>query len=187
MESCMPNVEDVVAQNTVRIERVCLGDMPSGPRTLKLHTIKKGSSIEKRIYAEVYELADDRIRGYLPSKVWYRDPNVPVDEHFFGVFVHMVFYVSGAFPEHALPFGTGKAWMVVIPVDDDTTITYPVGTRIFIDQIQTPTQTLYTFVFGEDAYGDIVVNDDQPNAQPEEVDCLQAYNDFMMKETTNDN
>lgn len=182
MESNLPNFEEMVAQHTVRIERLRLGDMTSSPRTLKLNTVTAGSSIEQPITVELYELNDDRVRGYLPSKVWYRDPGYDVDERCYGDHINMVFYTSGAFPDIAKPFGTGKAWMCVVPIDDYTTVTYPVGTRIFIDQIQTPTVTLYTFVFGEDAYDDIVISDPRPGSQELELSCLDLYGELIWKE-----
>lgn len=168
MKSALPPAEEIKYHNTMKMVRVKLSDLPSRDVTFKLEGVDAKTGERFSLSAPLHEIDDHIVRGYLPSKVWWR----PEDDD-----VHFLFYVQESMPHEVRPFGTGKSYISAMYIGDHCTIEYEVGLHIFIDQVQTSEGTLYVFMFGEKEYKNAVMVSNSTESQPKDVDCL--YDDMF--------
>ncbi len=164
MKSALPPIEEIKAHNTMKMVRVKLSDLPSHNGTFKFDGVDQESGVRFPLIAPIYEIDDHIVRGFLPSKVWWR----PEDDD-----VHFLFYVQGNMSHDARPFGTGKSYISAMYIGDRCTIEYEVGLHIFIDQVQTSTGTLYVFMFGEKEYKNAVMDSEIIG----DLECVQTKED----------
>lgn len=94
----------------------------------------------------IYTLTDEKVAGYLPSKVWWDDKK---DD------LCLLYYVSPALPDQARPFGTKPVHCFVIDYDHGD-VEYDPMWRVFIDQVKTPTGMMIVVMFNDDLYKQIV-------------------------------
>ena len=149
MKSALPPIEEVRAHNVMKMVRLKLSELPYHNGTFKFDGVDRESGTRFPLIAPIYEIDDHIVKGFLPSKSWWR----PEDDD-----VHLLFYVQESMPIEVRPFGTGKSYISAMYIGDHTTIEYEVGLHIFIDQVQTQTGTLYVFMFGEKEYKSVVMD-----------------------------
>lgn len=94
----------------------------------------------------VYTLIDEKVAGYLPSKVWWDDKK---DD------LCLLYYVSQALPDQARPFGNKPVHCFVIDYDHGD-VEYDPMWRVFIDQVKTPYGMMIVVMFNDDLYKQIV-------------------------------
>lgn len=148
-ESSLPSPEEVRAHNTMRMIRVRLTDLPYENVVTKLDCAFEGIEARMPMLLMLHEVDDHPVRGFLPSKVWWRKEDNDL---------HFLFYVQPNMPAEARPFGTGKSYIGATYIDPTCTVEYEVGLRVFIDQVQTDEGTLYVFMFGENEYDNVVAS-----------------------------
>lgn len=93
----------------------------------------------------VYEIDNEKVLGYLPSKVWWH-----TDEG-----LELLYYVSPALPQQARPFGDEPVYCFYTLMENQS-FTYDATWRVFLDQVQTPAGTLLVCMFNKDLYEHIV-------------------------------
>lgn len=140
----MPPVDVVRAQHTMKMERIIVQNFPFEKRETLVDIISR-SGTSTRAIVNLYNVDDDRTRGYLPSKVWKVDGST-----------EMVFYCTPSLPAGARPFGEGPMYVFELLVGSQVTVEYDVEARLFVDQVVTPNGVWYVFVFGEDQLGKII-------------------------------
>lgn len=151
LTSNMPSAseaEEVRREQVMRIERVVVTDMPSTRVRLNIDTVtRNGEGVRKPVVCNMWTIDLDRVRGYLPSKVWYDQDRQ----------LHAVFYCSSALPTAVRAFGDGPTYVCAFQINEWTTVEYGVDMRLFIDQVQMPGgDTWYVMMFGEKESGMIV-------------------------------
>jgi len=148
-ESNLPPFDQVVAQHTMRMERIVVEDFPSEVvDTLIDVSYSDGTGWPHHPAVRLYKVQCERIQGYLPAKVWFdaRDKQL-----------HMSFYCTPSLPDAARPFGNDPMYVFTLDVNQFTTVSYDVEARVFIDQLNIPNDTCrYVFVFGQSQYDRLI-------------------------------
>lgn len=136
LKSSLP-FEEVKAASTLTIYPVALRDC--GYKKARLNFIID----DEQIVANLYEVTNEKVLGYLPSRVWHNDG------------FNLLYYIGEAMPSQARPFGDKPVYCFHIPLSTKP-IEYDANWRVFIDQIAVR-DDMYLFVmFNEDQYQDIV-------------------------------
>lgn len=96
--------------------------------------------------AEICELDEEEVRGYLPSKVWWEKVVGDKSAREHGTF-KLLYYVNEQMPQTVRPFG-GKIYAMKAYVSDGS-LYYDSAIRMFVDQIMTDGGMVYFFIFDE--------------------------------------
>ena len=98
---------------------------------------------DKQITAPLYEITNEKVLGYLPSRVWYDGG------------ISLLYYISEALPDQARPFGDKPVYCFYIPIGTKP-IEYDANWRVFIDQVKTDSGMLLVVMFNESEHKNIV-------------------------------
>lgn len=144
METNLPPIEEVQATQYMQIVRICLNEYVQEHVTTKLYSVIDGKPA-KQIETSLIEIDDDRIRGYIPSKIFV-----------VGDSIQLLFYTSPSLPDGARPFGKGKTYVVLYFPRPDEVVEYDVDTRVLVDQLIIRDRLAYVFLFEEKKYKEMI-------------------------------
>ena len=151
-QSGLPPLEDIREEQTMRIYTITTDKF----ERIQVETTLMVSHPDKAprpLVATVIMIDDDRVKEYMPSKVWATAS--PFDRPVFKV----LYYINTSLPQAVKPFKDNTYLMYFIP-DDDEVIEYDVNVRMFMDQVAVPGHGMvYVLMFGNESYDDIVVKD----------------------------
>lgn len=155
--SGMPPIEEIREAQTMRIYTV--NTSPFERKIVETTLIAANpNKVHKRrpIVATLIKLEDDRVKEYMPSKVWGN----PVTSTAFSqspTNFDVLFYVNASMPQTVRPFKENTYLLFFVPESEDV-IEYDVNLRIFMDQV--PVDGLgmtYVIMFGEETYKELIV------------------------------
>lgn len=154
MDTSLPPPEEILEErerNTMTLRRICVTDMPSTVVQTTLFRKVAGDQEPRPLFAMLYTIDDDLVRGYIPTKSLL----------YSGV-LEMVFFVSPSLPAQVRPFGDGKTHVLMFSVDVTTEVSYDIEKRILLDQQVDASmgEVYYIVVFGDKQYDDIVITPD---------------------------
>ncbi|MCK9371195.1 hypothetical protein M0R04_14885 [Candidatus Dojkabacteria bacterium] len=131
----------------MRVENVTLDSSAWTVVTTKLETEDKMTGKVWPLKAQLCEITESRVLGYIPSKTL----NTGWNEFM------MMFYINETLPDAARPFKK-KMYAMWAPLYEYETLLYDINTRLFMDQIETNDGFVYFFIFGEDEYDSIIAD-----------------------------
>jgi hypothetical protein len=142
-----PINEDLVDEIKANMMRVEVISLYMDDSELVLSAFKLDvDGIEEDCYVKILEIDDKRVRGYIPSKVWYDKDG----------YINVLYYVSGGLPEAVRPF-KGKTYLMWRYMELDKTLVYDGNIRMFMDQIMGyDGRMMYVWVFDEGSINDIL-------------------------------
>lgn len=151
LKSNMPSAgeaEQMRLEQVMRIELVVVTDGEADVVELNIDTVLgNGAGARKPVVCNMWTIDEDRVRGYLPSKVWWDHQRR----------LHAVFYCSSALPAAVRAFGDGPTYVCTVAINEWATVEYSTEMRLFIDQVQMPDGgTWYVIMFGENERSKIV-------------------------------
>jgi hypothetical protein len=178
-QSILPGVEQVRDEQTMKIITVSTSGLKRQfvKTTLEI-SLPNASPNEPPVplYAYLVKLDDNRIKEYMPSKVWY-DPSEKTGLGTLHNF-NILFYVNKTMPQTVRPFKENTYVMFFVPQKGEV-IEYNCNIRLFMDQVLTEEgEMAFVIMFGEEEYGQIVVNMDKKptfTLRPDEEAILKEY------------
>lgn len=163
--SGLPSIEKIREEATMRI--ITLNTAPfyrrqvetfmtvtNDRKTPSLVTLD-GSGLQSRnpLVATLLHLDDERIKGFMPSKVWADSYQSPQHE------LNILYYINTTMPLAVKPFKDNTYLMYFMPAPGDV-IEYDVNVRFFMDQVMVPDLgMIYVVMFGDESYKDIVIRE----------------------------
>jgi hypothetical protein len=146
-KSFLPRSEEVLEEIKANMMRVEVISLYMDDSELVLSAFKLDvDGIEEDCYVKILEIDDKRVRGYIPSKVWYDKDG----------YINVLYYVSGGLPEAVRPF-KGKTYLMWRYMELDKTLVYDGNIRMFMDQIMGyDGRMMYVWVFDEGSINDIL-------------------------------
>lgn len=138
MKSLLPSQGDVCASQMMRIYRTQLNKYKYNNIKTNIELVDETSGKRSTASPNVYRIDDEKILGYMPSKIWHDTDGF-----------NLLYYTSPALPHTARPFGDKPCYAFTLFVRYGTSVEYDWQTRIFIDQIPTKVGMAYVFMFSE--------------------------------------
>lgn len=154
METGLPSMEESVNLYKMRIEGIWLKDYECN-RVQTTFDVQQSPADVSPLYMELYEISEPRIQGYMPSKIMYDARREDLA---------CTFYCNDTLPDRVRPFGTDPMYVgVYYPDDVRDTVLYDIECRLFVDQVVTGSGIAYVFVFGQETYEKIVIQNETTN------------------------
>lgn len=121
------------------------------------YAVAVGSGLQPGpLVATLLHLDDERIKGFMPSKVW------TFSSLFSMIEFNILYYINTTLPKAVKPFKDNTYLMYFTPRPGDV-IEYDVNVRFFMDQIMVPGVGMtYVVMFGDESYEDIVLKEIAP-------------------------
>lgn len=139
--SALPPIDEVREQSTMQI--ITVSTKPFRRETVKtsLCVVSEGGK-RSNVVSSLITFDDKRVKGYMPSKVWWNDRDECFD---------VLFYVNSSLPKSVRPFKDNTYLLYVYPQYGQT-LEYDVNIRVFIDQVKTNVGMAHVFMFGDESY-----------------------------------
>lgn len=154
LQTLLPSPEDALedrTNNTMTLRRITVTALPCKVVQTTLFQQYAGDAFPTPLWADLYTIDDDSVRGYIPTKSLFGCNN----------HLEMVFFVSPSLPPQVRPFGEGKTHVLVFDVPNECAISYDIEKRILLDQQVNPATGIvyYIVVFGDKQYTDIIIEE----------------------------
>lgn len=144
METSLMSVEEARNIYNMRIEGIVLNDYWTESDVESSFDVQTLTGDVTPAMFKLYKVDEDRVRGYMPSKILY-DPMLDS--------LVCTFYCNDTLPDRVRPFGTDAMYIAeYTPSSVTDTLMYNIEYRLFVDQVMTPSGIKYVFVFGQQTY-----------------------------------
>lgn len=148
--TALPPLEEIREANTMRIIVVDSNDFAK--EVLKTSMFSVGHDDEREpLYATVVKITDERVKGFMPSKVWWDDAT----EQF-----QLLYYVNPSLPKATKPF-KDNTYMMYVYVDNCPELEYDLSMRLFIDQVNTVYGMMHVIMFGDETRDLLIIDDEK--------------------------
>ncbi|TFG98712.1 hypothetical protein E4H12_05285 [Candidatus Thorarchaeota archaeon] len=152
-KSVLPPIEEVREASTMKVVTVNTKQFEKTLVETALRAIHPDGTSDPLI-ANIMTIADERVKGFMPSKVW---ADLHPQHNWTGDF-NVLYYVNPILPQAVKPF-QDNTYLLYFHHNPNDVIEYDINLRIFMDQVPTHKGNVFVIMFGDETAGEIVVKD----------------------------